>query len=565
MIAFTFRPKLFDAIKNYSVSTLVQDVGAGLTVGVVALPLAMAFAIASGLTPQAGLFTSIVAGVLISALGGSRVQIGGPAGAFIVIVYAIVKQYGLSGLVLATMMSGVMLYVMGLLHLGTLIRFIPVAVVIGFTNAIAVLIMISQVKDFLGLDVINMPADFLGITKSLFNARESFNLHAFAIAFGSLLFLFLWQWWIPKLMTQKQIEISQNSTTTPLPVHSQAYALLGQLQKIPGSIVVLLLTTTLVYALELPVQTIGTRFGGIPSGLPAFVWPVFEWGTLQDLIRPALTLAVLGAIESLLCARIADNLIDDHHNPNQELMAQGVANFIAPILSGMPATGTIARTITNIKNGAQTPVAGIVHACVLLLLILVAAPLAFHIPLAALSAILMFVAWNMGEWREFVHLKEFRMPYRVILLTVFLVTIWVDLASAVELGLIGACLTFIYRISSLTRLELVYDSPHIKAQRIYGSLFFAAVKLVEDLETSLPEKTLILDFKNLIYLDSSGTDSLKNLIKTCRKKQVKLVISGLLHQPLEMMHRAGLVELLQTDHIYEDFAQAVEAEIPQNG
>jgi SulP family sulfate permease len=329
--------------------------------------------------------------------------------------------------------------------------------------------------------------------------------------------------------------------------------------------VVLLFTTVLVYTLELPVQTIGTRFGGIPSGLPSFVWPVFEWGTLQDLIRPALTLAVLGAIESLLCARIADNLIDDHHNPNQELMAQGVANFVAPLLSGMPATGTIARTITNIKNGAQTPIAGIVHACVLLLLILVAAPLAYHIPLAALSAILMFVAWNMGEWGEFVHLKEFRLPYRVILLTVFMVTIWVDLASAVELGLIGACLTFIYRISSLTRFELVYDTPHIKALRMYGSLFFAAVKLVENLETSLPEKTLILDFKNLIYLDSSGTDSLKNLIKTCRKKHVKLVISGLLHQPLEMMHRAGLVELLHADHIYEDFAHAMQAETPQNG
>ena len=547
-----FRPKLIDTLRDYSIDSLIRDIGAGLTVGVVALPLAMAFAIASGLPPQAGLFTSITAGFLISLLGGSKVQIGGPAGAFIVIVYGIIQQNGLGGLVLATLMSGAILFVMGLLRLGTLIRFIPVAVVIGFTNAIAVLIMLSQIKDFLGLSVANMPADFLGIMSVLAGSINTLNSSACILALFSLIFLFTWQLLIPRWLEESNKRSHSNT---------HLHQLLLKLQKLPGSILVLVFSTLVVYVSDLPVQTIGSRFGGIPSSLPTFAFPSFDISTLQDLVRPAFTLAILGAIESLLCARIADNLIDDQHNPNQELMAQGIANFIAPLFSGMPATGTIARTVTNVKNGAISPVAGIVHAFTLLFIVLVAAPLAYFIPLSALSAILVFVAWNMGEWREFVHLKEFRIPYRVSLITVFLVTILVDLASAVELGLIGACLTFIYRISSLTRFEVIYDSHKIRVHRLYGSLFFGAVKLVEELEQLLPEQTIILDFKNLIYLDSSGTDALRHLIKTCHKKEIRCVFSGLIHQPLEMMERAGLKELLSPQHFYDDVATAMRLEI----
>ena len=547
MFEFSFRPKLLESLVHYSAKDLWSDVGAGLTVGVVALPLAMAFAIASGLPPQVGLFTSIIAGLMISVLGGSKVQIGGPAGAFIVVVYGIVQTSGVQGLIIATLMSGVLLFLMGLLRLGTLIRFIPVAVVIGFTNAIAVLIMLSQVKDFLGLNVQKMPADFLGLIQALDHSIDTLNPNALGVASSALIFLFFWQWWLPRRMTQ----LSSRSV-------------LGKLQKIPGSIIVLVGATAFVYLTDLPVQTIGTKFGGIPSVLPTLVWPPLGPGEILALLRPALTLALLGAIESLLCARIADNLVDDRHNPTQELMGQGIANFVAALFGAMPATGTIARTVTNAKNGAVSPIAGVVHCFTLLVIVLIAAPLAFHIPLSALSAILMFVAWNMGEWREFVLLKEFRLPYRMILLAVFFLTILVDLASAVEVGLIGACITFIYRISSLTRSELFYESQNLKAHRLYGALFFGAVQLIEAIELGLPKKTLILDFKNLIYLDTSGTDALSSLLKSCEKRGLRIIFCGLMLQPLGMMHRSGLLDKLPADCFYPDIATALDKEISEN-
>ena len=547
MFEFSFRPKLLESLVHYSAKDLWSDVGAGFTVGVVALPLAMAFAIASGLPPQVGLFTSIIAGLMISVLGGSKVQIGGPAGAFIVVVYGIVQTSGVQGLIIATLMSGVLLFLMGLLRLGTLIRFIPVAVVIGFTNAIAVLIMLSQVKDFLGLNVQKMPADFLGLIQALDHSIDTLNPNALGVASSALIFLFFWQWWLPRRMTQ----LSSRSV-------------LGKLQKIPGSIIVLVGATAFVYLTDLPVQTIGTKFGGIPSVLPTLVWPPLGPGEILALLRPALTLALLGAIESLLCARIADNLVDDRHNPNQELMGQGIANFVAALFGAMPATGTIARTVTNAKNGAVSPIAGVVHCFTLLVIVLIAAPLAFHIPLSALSAILMFVAWNMGEWREFVLLKEFRLPYRMILLAVFFLTILVDLASAVEVGLIGACITFIYRISSLTRSELFYESQNLKAHRLYGALFFGAVQLIEAIELGLPKKTLILDFKNLIYLDTSGTDALSSLLKSCEKRGLRIIFCGLMLQPLGMMHRSGLLDKLPADCFYPDIATALDKEISEN-
>ena len=548
-MAFFFRPKLVDSLKGYTREHLGSDIASGITVGVVALPLAMAFAIASGLKPEAGLFTAIIAGFIISALGGSKVQIGGPAGAFIVIVYGILERYGLANLIIATAASGVLLFTMGLLKLGTLIRFIPVAVVIGFTNGIAVLIMLSQAKDFFGLTVNNMPADFFGILRALNDAWPSFQLTSFALASGSLMLIVLWQ-----------RSFASRPTQTP------SSSLRRILQVVPGSIVALVVATLLAQMMSLPVETIGSKFGGIPSALPSLVWPEFSIDALKHLSMPIFTLTLLGAIESLLCARIADGLIGDRHNPNQELMAQGVANFVTPFFGGMPATGTIARTVTNVKSGGRSPIAGMVHALTLLLVVWVAAPLANHVPLAALAAILMFVAWNMGEWHAFSDLKQFRAPYRITLIAVFLLTVMVDLTVAVEFGLVAAGITFIYRISNLSRVEqlspkdaqvLTGQDGRIGAYRFYGALFFGAVKLVEAIEDQLPQKAVVLDLKNLIYIDSSGADALVSLAHVCQKRQVRLIICGLNHQPLDIAQRTGLEALVGKD-FKADWASGLE-------
>lgn len=549
-MAFFFRPKLVDSLQGYTREQLGADVAAGITVGVVALPLAMAFAIASGLKPEAGLFTAIIAGFIISALGGSKVQIGGPAGAFIVIVYGILERYGLPNLILATAASGVLLFIMGLLKLGSLIRFIPVAVVIGFTNGIAVLIMLSQAKDFLGLKVNNMPADFLGILRTLNEALPTFQAPAFALACGSLALIVGWQ----RVFAAKAGQ-------------APTKGLQRMLQVVPGSIVALIAATLFALAMHLPIETIGSKFGGIPSELPSFVWPEFSLANLQHLSMPIITLTLLGAIESLLCARIADGLIGDRHNPNQELMAQGVANFVTPFFGGMPATGTIARTVTNVKSGGRSPVAGMVHALVLLGVVWVVAPLANHVPLATLAAILMFVAWNMGEWHAFTDLKQFRAPYRITLLAVFLLTVMVDLTVAVEFGLFAACITFIYRISSLSRVEelkhtdapsLLNQQGRVRAYRFYGALFFGAVKMVEAIEDELPQKALVLDLKNLIYIDSSGADALLALAQICQKKHVKLMLCGLKHQPLDIAKRTGMLDLVG-QHVWPDWHSALES------
>ena len=547
-----FRPRLLDTLVGYTRQRLIRDVGAGITVSVVALPLAMAFAIASGLKPEAGLFTAIIAGFLISALGGSRVQIGGPAGAFIVIVYGILERYGLANLIIATAMSGVLLFAMGLMRLGNLIRFIPVAVVIGFTNGIAVLIMLSQIKDFLGLPVSNMPTHFVGMLQALAEAAPSASVPTVLVAMASLSLIVGWQ--------RMGVLLAERGTAT-------------WMRSVPGSIVALVLATLAVKALDLPVETIGSKFGGIPATLPHFQWPEFSWASAQYLVMPTLTLALLGAIESLLCARIADGMIGDRHDPNQELMAQGVANFITPFFGGMPATGTIARTVTNVKSGATSPIAGMVHAVTLLAVVLVAAPLANDVPLAALAAILMFVAWNMGDWKAFAHLGQFRLPYRATLLAVFILTVVVDLTVAVEVGIFAAGLTFIYRIANLTRLEevTVLDQPgllaheeSIKAWRLYGALFFGAVQLLETIEEAMPPasplKTVVLDMKNVIYMDSSGAEALLDFVLLCGKKNVHLVVCGLMHQPRDIALRSGLLALL-APKLAVDVAQGVELAI----
>lgn len=542
-----FNPKINELRRGYSNERFFQDVGAGLTVSVVALPLAMAFAIASGLKPEAGLFTAIIGGLLISLFSGSRVQVGGPAGAFIVIVYGIVQQHGVEGLLLATLMSGVILWLMGFFRLGGLVEFIPVAVIIGFTNGIAILIGLSQIKDFFGLPVQDVPADFFPMMRTLWQALPDMNFQALAVAVVCLLIVVLWRHALAasaKFLRNKQID-----NILPKIMHFLSY--------IPGSIVALLVGVFLVLGLDLQVETIGSRFGGIPQGLPELTVPAFSFGLFGDLMMPAITLAVLGAIESLLCARVADNMIKDKHDPNQELLAQGFANMVVPFFGGMPATGTIARTVTNIKNGATSPIAGIVHALVLLIVVLVAAPLAQYIPLAALSAILMSVAWNMGSWREFVRLRTYRLSYAVTLLSVFFLTVMVSLTVAVQVGIALACFTFIYRISSLTvpeKLELteLSEQEGIRSYRLFGSVFFGSVTLTEKLLNPMATQALVLDFSGIIYVDSSGVHALQEMLHEYQERDVPIFVYGLRAQPKSILWRTEWLRELGAGHVFDN-------------
>lgn len=543
-----FRPRLLTALRGYDAARLRADVAAGVTVGVVALPLAMAFAIASGVKPEQGLVTAIVAGLLISALGGSQVQIGGPAGAFIVIVYGIVERYGLTNLLIATSLSGVLLFVMGLFRLGALVRYIPVTIIIGFTNGIAVLIGLSQLKDLLGLSIDKMPADFFTQLGMLARQLHTFNPMALAIGLACLALVVVW----PK------------SYTMPLDSVGWRHRLYRLAAHVPGTIVALVLATLATATLGLPVETIGSRFGGIPQGLPDLQLPPFGWDSAKQLVIPTLTLAMLGAIESLLCARVADNLIDaPRHDPNQELMAQGVANMVTPAFGGIPATGTIARTVTNVRSGAASPVAGIVHALTLLAVVLVAAPLALHVPLAALAGILLFVAWNMGEWREFARLRQFSVQYRTILVGTFVLTVVFDLTVAVEVGLVLACVFFIYRMSTLFRIE-----PHagtdaaegVQVREMYGALFFGAVGKLEALPAQLPEGTraLVLDMHRLIAMDTSGLDALEQLHRALARRGISLWLAQLNEQPLSLMQRAGFAAQLGDAAFAPTLAEALQ-------
>ncbi len=541
-----FNPKIYELKNGYSSHRFFQDIGAGLTVSVVALPLAMAFAIASGLKPEAGLFTAIIGGLLISLFSGSRVQVGGPAGAFIVIVYGIVQQYGVEGLLLATLMSGVLLWLMGFLRLGGLVEFIPLSVIIGFTNGIAVLIGLSQIKDFFGLSELDVPADFFPMIQALWQAMPQMNLQALSVALVCLLIVVSWQRSL--VATTRFLHNKQSSSTL-----SQAIRFLSL---IPSSIVALVLGVLLVQALDLQVETIGSRFGGIPQGMPELTVPSVSFGMMGDLMMPAITLAILGAIESLLCARVADNMIKDKHDPNQELLAQGFANMVVPFFGGMPATGTIARTVTNIKNGATSPIAGIVHALALLVVVLVAAPLAQYIPLAALSAILMSVAWNMGAWREFYRLRTYRLTYALTLLSVFFLTVMVSLTVAVQVGIALACFTFIYRISALTEAEkqelpMVEDKEGVYAYRLVGSVFFGSVKLTDQLLNPMATKALVLDFSGIIYIDSSGVHALKEMLYEYQEQGVPIFVYGLRAQPKNILWRTDWLRELGVDQLFD--------------
>jgi sulfate permease, SulP family len=544
-----FRPRLLDALRGYDRTRFLADLGAGVTVGVVALPLAMAFAIASGVKPEQGLFTAIIAGFIISALGGSQVQIGGPAGAFIVIVYGIVERYGLANLLIATSLAGVLMFVLGLLKLGALVRYVPLPIVIGFTNGIAVLIAVSQLRDLLGLQIPGkLPGDFFALLRVLWMHLASFNLYAFGLGALCVGGLFLWPRVFKPGGLLKRLSLERRLDGRALRMTS----------RMPGPIVALVTLTALSTLLSLPVETIGTRFGGIPSALPSFALPEFSWETAKQLLIPTLTIAMLGAIESLLCARVADNLIDSpRHDPNQELMAQGVANFVVPFFGGIPATGTIARTVTNVRAGATSPIAGIVHAVVILLVVLIAAPLATNVPLAVLAGVLMFVAWNMGEWHEFARLRNFSTQYRTILLGTFALTVIFDLTVAVEVGLVLACVFFIYRMSTLFTVRPHQAKPGevlpagVQVFELYGSLFFGAVGKIETLPALVASDTraVVLEMQRLVLVDTSGIDALQQLHRNLQRRDIALVLANVNEQPLSLIRRSGLEAIIGDDHI----------------
>ncbi len=535
MALHTFRPRIVDALRGYNHSRALADLGAGVTVGVVALPLAMAFAIASGLPPQAGLWTAIIGGFLVALLGGTSVQIGGPAGAFIVIVYGIVERYGVANLLISTACAGVLLFALGLLRLGNLVRFVPVSIVIGFTNGIAVLIAVSQLKDFLGLQIAKMPGNFFSQLDVMAQHAGTVNPYALGLGATCLAGLFLW----PRLFMH-------NAPVLRMP---GGYSV-RSFARIPAPVVALISLTAFSHFMGYPVETLGTRFGGIPQSLPVFALPEFSWDTVRLLVAPTITIALLGAIESLLCARVADQLnTDPHirkHDPNQELMAQGLANFVVPFFGGMPVTGTIARTVTNLRAGATSPVAGIVHAATLAVIVLAAAPLALHIPLAVLAGILLHVAWNMGEWHEFARLRKFSHHYRLLLLGTFFLTVVFDLTVAVQVGLVLACVLFVRRMGELFRAEseVLPDAvvPTL-AWRLHGVLFFGATSkidpLVNAIEAAPQGVQVLLDASDLFALDTTGLEALEQILKATERQAGRLVLQGAQAQPASLMERSG--------------------------
>jgi sulfate permease, SulP family len=539
-----FRPKLFECLRDYSTTLFFADLTAGLTVGIVALPLAMAFAIASGVKPEAGIFTAVIAGFIISALGGSRVQIGGPTGAFIIIVYGILAKYGASNLAICTIMAGFMLLVMGAAKMGTMIKFIPYPVTMGFTSGIAVLIFCTQIKDFLGLQVDKMPAEFVGKMMALGEHVPTLQWPTAGLALASLLIVVRW----PK-----------------------AWA-----RRIPSSIVALILGTSAVMLFRMPVETIGTRFGGIPQGLPHLQFPELSWSDLHNLFHPALTIAILAAIESLLSAVVADGMIDDKHDSNQELMAQGIANIFSPIFGGIAATGAIARTATNVRNGGRSPVAGMVHSITLLIILLVAAPLAKYIPLATLSAVLVVVAYNMGEWHHFARLLKWPRGDAAVFLATFSLTVLVDLTVAVEVGMVLAAVLFIKRISETTQIMAVDESTDTEGAhhslvgkqvpdevlvfRIFGAFFFG---VADKLETALKRagqepKILILRMRKVLAMDATGLNAMEDLYEKLHQRNQHLILSGPHTQPFMIMDRAGFLDQLGRENVCADIDAALE-------
>lgn len=527
-------PKLVECWRGYSYRDFVSDLIAGLTVGLVALPLSMAFGIASGVTPQAGLYTAVVAGFLISALGGSRMQIGGPTGAFVVIIAGIIARFGVSGLLMVTMMSGVILIAMGVTGLGAAVKFIPRPVTIGFTNGIALLIASTQIKDFLGLHTPAAPAEFMERMRVLAAHLTTLNATAAGLALASLAVIVL----APRLV-----------------------------RHVPGSIIALFLGTAATFALGLPVETIGSKFGGIPTGLPPFEIPTFRADLVLPLLPSAVTVALLAAVESLLSAVVADGMSGDKHNSNTELIAQGVANVTTPLFGGMPATGAIARTATNIRSGAKTPVAGIVHALTLLAILLVAAPLARFIPLATLAAVLFVVAYNMGEWREIGVILRLSRADKAVWAATFGLTVLADLTVAVEVGIVLAALLYIYRVSQTTTVSTVTDEyiqssrphtlhdktvpPYVSILRIHGPFLFGTTEKLAEGSTDLNQfaQVVVLRLRNMTAIDATGLHALQTFAERLQKAGKSLILCGARHQPAELIERSELAALIGAQNV----------------
>lgn len=540
-----FRPKLIDTLKTYTRKQFTNDLFAGIIVGVVALPLAIAFAIASGVTPEKGLITAVVAGLIISALGGSRVQIGGPTGAFIVIVYGIVQTYGVNGLIIATFMAGIMLIIMGFAKLGAVIKFIPHPLIIGFTSGIALIIFSSQVKDFLGLSMGAVPADFLAKWKAFFLNISSINIYAVAIAAATMLIILLW----PKVN-----------------------------KKIPGSLIAILVTTAVVQFFHLPVETIGSRFGVISSSFPAPQLPLADFATFKKLIQPAFTIAMLGAIESLLSAVVADGMISGNHRSNTELIAQGTANIFSSLFGGIPATGAIARTATNVKNGGRTPVAGIVHAVTLLIILLIAGSLASLIPIANLAGILVIVAYNMSEWKNFKSILKGPKGDVLVLLITFFLTVLIDLTVAIEVGIILAAFLFMRNMIKFSGVsaytadiddeDFGYDLVEDKYQvpkgvevfEIMGPLFFgAAYKFKDAMKYIEHPKALIIRMRHVPLIDATGIQALKDVSKDLKKHHTKLILSEVnSKQVLKELKDSRLLFSIGKGNIFETLEQALQ-------
>lgn len=540
---FHFTPSLFTDLKHYSKEKFASDAMAGLIVGIVALPLAIAFGIASGVSPEQGIITAIVAGFIISALGGSRVQIGGPTGAFIVIIYGIIQQFGMSGLMIATMLAGVFLILLGVCRLGTIIKFIPYPIVVGFTSGIAVTIFATQINDLLGMNIDKVPADFIA----------KWGVYAQHITQVD---------WISTLVGICSIVII---ALTP-----------RFSKKIPSSLVAIVLMTVIVFLLKkyagvTSVTTIGDRFGEIKAQIPELTVPDITWEQIKLLFPTAMVIAVLGAIESLLSATVADGVTGDHHDSNQELIGQGVANICTPLFGGIPATGAIARTMTNINNGGRTPVSGIVHAAVLLAIFLLLMPLAAYIPMACLAGVLVVVSYNMSGWRTFRELLKNPKSDITVLIITFLLTVIFDLTIAIEIGLLIACLLFMRRMAETTQIKVIadeidpnsesdiqlHDEEHliipesVEVYEINGPYFFGIANKFEEIMASMDNhpKVRIIRMRRVPFIDSTGIHNLQNLCNMNRREGTHIVLSGVTSKVYTVLENAGFCELLGKENI----------------
>ena len=546
---FEFRPKLCTVLKGYSKETFSSDLMAGVIVGIVALPLAIAFGIASGVAPEKGIVTAIIAGFLISLLGGSRVQIGGPTGAFIVIVYGIIQQYGEKGLIVATILAGALLILLGLFRLGTIIKFIPYPIVVGFTSGIALTIFTTQIKDLFGLTMTEVPADFASKWGAYFHDFATIDPWSTGVGILSIVLIVL----TPRFS-----------------------------RKIPGSLVAIVVMTVVVYLLKkyggvASVETIGDRFS-INAELPDAQVPAMNWEMVRGLMPAALTIAVLGAIESLLSATVADGVTGDRHDSNQELMAQGIANMVTPLFGGIPATGAIARTMTNINNGGKTPVSGIVHAVVLLLILLFLMPLAQYIPMACLAGVLVVVSYNMSEWRSFRALMKNPKPDVAVLLVTFLLTVFFDLTVAIEVGLLIACLLFMKRVAETTNISVIRDEVDpsrgsdissseeplslpagVEVYEIDGPFFFGIANKFEETMAQLGDRPVIriIRMRRVPFIDSTGIHNLTILCRMSRQQRIHIILSGVNDQVHQALEKAGFYELVGQENICSHIDLAV--------